>query len=56
MSKAELNFCLKQFYTSARQKDGSYYKKHGGNLKLILDNHLSTRDYGAFYPVLVHIS
>lgn len=26
MSKAELNTCLKQFYTSARQKDGSYYK------------------------------
>ena len=27
MSKAELNSCLKQFYMSARQKDGSYYKK-----------------------------
>ena len=27
MSKAELNNCLNQFYTSARQKDGSYYKK-----------------------------
>jgi histone H3/H4 len=27
MSKAELNNCLKLFYTSARQKDGSYYKK-----------------------------
>ena len=27
MSQAELNNCLKQFYTSARQKDGSYYKK-----------------------------
>lgn len=27
MSKQELNSCLKQFYTSARQKDGSYYKK-----------------------------
>ena len=27
MSKPELNSCLKQFYTSARQKDGSYYKK-----------------------------
>ena len=27
MSQAELNNCLKQFYTSARQRDGSYYKK-----------------------------
>lgn len=26
MSKTELNSCLKLFYTSARQKDGSYYK------------------------------
>ena len=27
MSQAELNNCLKQFHTSARQKNGSYYKK-----------------------------
>ena len=26
MSKEELNTCLKYFYTSARQQDGSYYK------------------------------
>lgn len=28
MTKAELNTCLKVFYTSARQVDGSYYKKN----------------------------
>lgn len=27
MSKTEMNSCLKQFYTSARQQDGSFYKK-----------------------------
>ena len=27
MSKTELNSCLKLFYTCARQKDWSYYKK-----------------------------
>ena len=26
MSKQELNACLKYFYTSAREKDGTYYK------------------------------
>ena len=26
MTKPELNLCLKQFYTSARQVDGSFYK------------------------------
>ena len=26
MSKEELNVCLKCFYTSARKKDGTYYK------------------------------
>ena len=26
MSKEELNECLKCFYTSARKKDGTYYK------------------------------
>ena len=26
MSKEELNVCLKSFYTSARKKDGTYYK------------------------------
>ena len=26
MSKQELNACLKCFYTSARKKDGTYYK------------------------------
>jgi hypothetical protein len=28
MTKADLNACLKMFYTSARQVDGSYYKKN----------------------------
>ncbi|CAH3150026.1 unnamed protein product [Porites lobata] len=27
MSKQELNACLKCFYTSARKKDGTYYKR-----------------------------
>ena len=27
MSKEELNVCLKCFYTSARKKDGTYYKR-----------------------------
>ena len=27
MTKEELNQCLKLFYTSARQRDGSFYKK-----------------------------
>ena len=26
MTKEKLNFCLKNFYTSARKKDGSFYK------------------------------
>ena len=26
---------------------------HGGSVKLILNNLLSTRDYAVFYPVLV---
>ena len=30
-------------------------KKHGGSVKLILSNLLSTRDYSVFYPVLVYI-
>ena len=30
-------------------------KKHGGSVKLILKNLLSTRDYAVFYPVLVYI-
>ena len=30
-------------------------KKHGGSVKLILNNLLSTRDYAVFYPVLVYI-
>ena len=28
MTKEELNTCLKVFYTSARQVDGTYYKKN----------------------------
>ena len=38
-----------------RQKDTHTAKKNGGNVKLILNKLLSTRDYTVFYPVLVHV-
>ena len=58
MSKTEFNsylmkailHILKQFF---RQKRTA--KKHGVDVKLILNNLLSTRDYDVLYPVLVYI-
>ena len=45
-------YVLKQFF---RKNIGRTTKKHGGGVKLILNNLLSTRDYVVFYPVLVYI-
>ena len=55
MSKTEFNsylmkailHILKQFF---RQKHRSDCKKHGVDVKLILNNLLSTRDYDVLYP------
>ena len=60
MSKTEFNYylvkailhVLKQF---SDKKIGRTAKKHGGSVKLILNNLLSTRDYAFLYPVLVYI-
>ena len=43
---------LKQFF---RQNIGRTAQKHGVDVKLILNNLLSTRDYDVLYPVLVYI-
>ena len=61
MSKTEFNsylmkailHILKQFF---RQKHRSDCKKHGVDVKLILNNLLSTRDYDVLYPVLIQYS
>lgn len=43
MSKSELNACLKSFYTSARQVDGSYYKKNTKkSIRAAIDRHLKS--------------
>ena len=60
MSKTEFNsylilailHVLKQF---SDKNLGRNKKKHGGSVKLILNDLLSTRDYAVFYPVLVYI-
>ena len=60
MSKTECNsFLIKAILHVLKQfsdkKIGRNEKKHGGSVKLILYNLLSTRDYAVFYSVLVYI-
>ena len=56
MSKTEFNsYLLKAILHVLEQfsdkKIRQLQKKHGGSVKLILNNVLSTRDYAVFYPV-----
>ena len=41
MEIVEMNMCLSKFYTTARRKDGSYYKKSSlMSIRAALDRHL----------------
>ena len=40
MSKTEMDSCLKSFYTSAPQKDGSFYKKTMKSIRAAIDRYL----------------
>ena len=53
MSREELNMCLKYFYTSARKKDGSYYK--ASSLKTIraaIDRYLRSLPHCKQYSIV----
>ena len=55
MSETEFNSYLIKAFLHVLKQYANCKKKHGGSVKLILNNLLSTRDYAVFYPVFVYI-
>jgi len=53
MSKEELNVCLKCFYTSARKKDGTYYKSSSTkSIRAAIDRFLRSPPHNKPYPII----
>ena len=53
MSKEELNVCLKCFYTSARKKDGTYYKSSSTkSIRAVIDRFLRSPPHNKPFSII----
>ena len=53
MSKEELNLCLKNFYTSTRKKDGSFYKSTSmKSIRAAIDRFLRSLPYNRSFSII----
>ena len=53
MSKEELNSCLKNFYTSARKKDGSFYKSTSmKSIRAAIDRFLQSPPHNKTFSII----
>jgi len=55
MSKEELDACLKNFYTSARKKDGTYYKTTSMKaIRAAVDRFLRSSPHNKLFSIIAY--